>query len=336
MIHQNIRSLNQNLTSFTDFLSTIDLDFDVIGITETWLQNSIEYTPFIEGYNFIHKCRSSKAGGGVGIYIKSDVVFKQRPDLDFYDSDILESIFVEILRPNQSNIVIGTIYRQPNTNVDLFNTKLNELLAKLGREQKLCYLMGDFNIDFLNYQQHKHTNDFIDTMFSHYFMPLINRPTRITSHSATAIDNIFVNSTLETNQFLNGILLSDVSDHLPIFTLLSQQSIPDSRHVNLFRRDINPRTKSNFKAELIKCKWDEVYQSVNPNIAYNNFINKYNFIYNLCFPFKKISRKKPKLISKPWITRGLLKSIKTKSTLYKAFLSNPIEHNNTIYKKIQK
>ena len=104
-------------------------------------------------------------------------------------------------------------------------------------------------------------------MFSHYFMPLINRPTRITSHSATAIDNIFVNSTLETNQFLNGILLSDVSDHLAIFTLLSQQSIPNSRHVNLFRRDINPRTKSNFKGELIKCKWDEVYQTVNPNIA---------------------------------------------------------------------
>ena len=157
-------------------------------------------------------------------------------------SDILESIFVEILRPNHSNIIIGTIYRQPNTNVDLFITKLNELLGKLGREQKLCYLMGDFNIDLLKYQQHKHTNDFIDTMFSHYFMPLINRPTRITSHSATAIDNIFVNSTLETNQFLNGILLSDVSDHLPIFTLLSQQSIPDSRHVNLFRCDINPRT----------------------------------------------------------------------------------------------
>ena len=148
LIHQNIRSLNQNLTSFTDFLSTIDLDFDVIGITETWLQNSIEYTPFIEGYNFIHKCRSSKAGGGVGIYIKSDVVFKQKPDLDFYESDILESIFVEILRPNQSNIVIGTIYRQPNTNVDLSITKLNELLAKLGQEQKLRYLMGDFNIDF--------------------------------------------------------------------------------------------------------------------------------------------------------------------------------------------
>lgn len=53
-------------------------------------------------------------------------------------------------------------------------------------------------------------------MFSSSFYPLISRPTRITNcTSATLIDNIFVKS-LEDN-FTSGLLLTDISDHLPIF-----------------------------------------------------------------------------------------------------------------------
>ena len=54
-------------------------------------------------------------------------------------------------------------------------------------------------------------------MFSSSFYPLILRPTRITSTSATLIDNIFVNS-LEDN-FTSGLLLTNISDHLPIFQI---------------------------------------------------------------------------------------------------------------------
>ena len=54
------------------------------------------------------------------------------------------------------------------------------------------------------------------------FVPLINRPTRITAHSATLIDNIFTNHF--TPRVLKGIVISDLSDHLPVFAYVSDDS----------------------------------------------------------------------------------------------------------------
>ena len=132
MMHLNARSLNQNLTNLTDFLTTIDVTFSIIGISETWLQSSSAST-HIDVYNFISKCRSDRPGGGVGLFIGSHLDFKQRTDLDFFNSDILESIFIEIRRPNLNNIIIGTIYRPPSADAELFVSKLDELLNKFSK-----------------------------------------------------------------------------------------------------------------------------------------------------------------------------------------------------------
>ena len=54
--------------------------------------------------------------------------------------------------------------------------------------------MGDFNINLLNEDVHTLTNDFLNIMSSNSLYPSITKPTRITSNSATLIDNIFTNS----------------------------------------------------------------------------------------------------------------------------------------------
>ena len=55
------------------------------------------------------------------------------------------------------------------------------------------YLCGDFNINLLNSESHNGTKDFIEMLYSLGLYPLIDRPSRITSNSATLIDNIFTN-----------------------------------------------------------------------------------------------------------------------------------------------
>ena len=64
-------------------------------------------------------------------------------------------------------------------------------MSKISKENKLVFVMGDFNVNLLNYESHNETNDFINTMVSHYLLPHILHPTRVTDHSATVIDNIF-------------------------------------------------------------------------------------------------------------------------------------------------
>ena len=60
---------------------------------------------------------------------------------------------------------------------------LNPLLEKLAKEQKTVFLLGDFNVDILKYEQHKATNKFLDSLSSNM----------ITSHSKSILDNIFSN-----------------------------------------------------------------------------------------------------------------------------------------------
>ena len=70
----------------------------------------------------------------------------------------------------------------------------NEQLSKISKENNICYLMGDFNSNLMNHQSHSVTGEFLDALYSNVFFPLITRPTRITSHSATLIDNHFSQS----------------------------------------------------------------------------------------------------------------------------------------------
>ena len=70
---------------------------------------------------------------------------------------------------------------------------LNKLLENISKEQKSIFLLGDFNVNLLNHNEHNQTNEFLDSLASNSFIPLILQPARITSHSNTLIDNIFPN-----------------------------------------------------------------------------------------------------------------------------------------------
>ena len=80
--------------------------------------------------------------------------------------------------------------------------------------------MGDFNINLLNADTHRLTSDFLQCLYSFMFMPLINKPTRGTSSTATLIDNIYCNDVTEC-KFIQRIMMTDISDHILIFCIKS-------------------------------------------------------------------------------------------------------------------
>ena len=80
-------------------------------------------------------------------------------------------------------------------------------------EKENSALLGDFNVNLLNFETHKPTEEFINTMSTNFYERHIIKPTTITCHTATLIDNIFFNSL----DFLtiSGNVIYDLSDHLP-------------------------------------------------------------------------------------------------------------------------
>ena len=63
-----------------------------------------------------------------------------------------------------------------------FNNILDNRLKKINQEQKTVFLLGDFNIDLMHYNEHKPTNGFLDSLVSNSYLPYIIQPSRHTSH----------------------------------------------------------------------------------------------------------------------------------------------------------
>ena len=186
VLHFNVRSLTNKLEDLQQYLGELVHKFSVIGISEMWLNIDNESQTQLPGYSFVNNNRNVKTGGGVGMFISSVINFHVRNDLNLQRDGVLESIFVE-------TSIIGTIYRQPNSNFNEFEADLKTILHKVDKENKTCILMGDFNIDLIKYESSHHVNRFLYQMYSSHFYPLINRPTRITANSATLTDNKFIN-----------------------------------------------------------------------------------------------------------------------------------------------
>ena len=87
-----------------------------------------------------------------------------------------------------------------------------------------------------------------------------------------------------------------------------------------------------FQAELQTVNWDDVAGHSVPNPAYEIFWNKYIASYNKCVPLKKVKARNGHL-NKPWLSKGLLKSINRKNILCKRYLCNPSSDRENQYKK---
>ena len=202
---------------------------------------------------------------------------------------------------------------------------LNNLLEKVSKEQKSAFLLGDFNINLLNYNVHSPTNEFLDSLASNSFLPYILQPTRITSHSKTLIDNIFTNVIFPDS--ISGNLRATISNHFPQFLIVPNIfSNPPSNKSNIYERDWSNFDQENFILDYFSIDWNETLKIEEQNIIYSTeiFLNKINKLLDNFAPFKKISKYKLKFKLKPWITPGLQKSISVKNKFLSDFIKKRI------------
>ena len=111
LCHINIRSIRKNISALENYIDMLQYDFQIIGLSETWLSNNDCGLYNLQGFHMIEKHRSCQSGGGVAICLKSEIEYKTRTDLDIFD-DHIESVYVEIDKSHfgtNKNIVIGTI-----------------------------------------------------------------------------------------------------------------------------------------------------------------------------------------------------------------------------------
>ena len=140
--------------------------------------------------------------------------------------------------------------------------------------------MGDYNVNLLNHNCHNPTSEFIENIMSNTFYPLISMPTRISDNSATLIDNIFTNVTENILQ-VSGVLITDISDHFPIFHIGCPVNLSKSKSINpKTKYVVNEQTLNALNVDLTLVDWSMVYQKSDPNDAYNCFYSIYKSLYD--------------------------------------------------------
>ena len=137
------------------------LGFHIFTLSETWLTNDMPDNFLnIEGYNLVRWDRSwcedgsnsVKRGGGVALYIKEDLTFtSQRLQQYNVSNRNNECLWVHVVRENAKDIIIGTVYRPPGGNVEMFCDYLKNTLEEIGNNfNKEIFILGDFNINYLD------------------------------------------------------------------------------------------------------------------------------------------------------------------------------------------
>ena len=180
----NIRSVlahQQELKQLLRDLEKKNSPIDVVLLCETFLSKNTINMVNIAGYTHIGNCRSEKKGGGESILLKDGIAYKRRTDLDIFQEGETKSVFVEILSKSGKKIIIGSMYRPPNTDISQFSNNIVNIIRQaktaMGKSLPEIIIGMDHNIDLLKGSHHNPTQKFIDDLSNIDLFPTITRPT---------------------------------------------------------------------------------------------------------------------------------------------------------------
>ncbi|XP_044753948.1 uncharacterized protein LOC123313237 [Coccinella septempunctata] len=180
-------------------------------VTEHWQSTAELEALAIDGFKLASKyCRPINCHGECAVYCRDGIVYKER--FDFVNISIPYVFECSAIETTINNVqlTIISIYRPnsyPRCDINLFFEKLYHLLEKLTNSNSHYIIAGDFNINIL--ANTSETQKFISILEGFGASLSVHEPTRITSNSATCIDNFITN----LNSYDAIVVPSHISDH---------------------------------------------------------------------------------------------------------------------------
>ena len=312
VLSMNVRSFNANIDAFVGLLQSLQRQPDIIVLTETWIVRDNDNSCNIEGYHSYHTTREGGRGGGVSVFCRDNLNTLHIPQGSTANNTI-ESCMVQVVNIEHKIIILG-IYRPHSDLIQNFTDQLEMIITNNTNPNQSIILIGDFNINLLDLDNASIEN-FQTTLQSMHFIPTITKPTRFPPPSApgvpTLLDHVWSN---RLHDHSSSILLSDITDHCPIIIHLYNFEDSNKKTKVSFRIHKQPYI-NNFLDEVAQVNWEYDVDAC-PNTLMFNFNKIMNELYCRNFPLKTkyIGTKR---LMKPWITPGIMKSIKTKSRYFK-------------------
>lgn len=299
----NIRSINCNLDRFLIFLTKLELQIDIIVLSESWT-DSDTIIPTINGYDNFSTKKTYNQNDGVVAYVKSSI------SVISTEINIKEGNCLRLDLPDDLTIICTyrpSTFKNPTNYINSLNSFLQTL------QTGNIIFTGDVNIDTLPGNATTKTNDYLNMMAFHGLRQGIDKATR----QNACLDHFMVKCKYDCHTFV----FDAFTDHSPILI-----------HINkpINKKPTQPFTKSFIdyeciRSELKKIDWDFLYSCKDVNEATANVSQNIQTIISKNTTVVTISKKLKPL--KPWITIGMMKSIRIRDKLFKKTKKQPNDIN---------
>ena len=112
--HMNVCSLTKNFDDFDILLNDLNVNFDILAITESRIQKdaSSPVNLHLDNYS-IEQTPAETSPGGNLLYISKRLSYQLRNDLKLYHPGKIESTFIEIINSKSTNVIVGCICKHP-------------------------------------------------------------------------------------------------------------------------------------------------------------------------------------------------------------------------------
>lgn len=292
------------------YMSSFSTNYDIIVCTETWLHKDKKHLAFLEGYQAVHKPATKNRADGVSIYIR-DILSFEIVQESFEGCSGL-SISIEY---QQRKIKVTGIYRSSAFKDErVFLDWLKKYLGDTNIANHV--ILGDFNLDLLD--PDKNVRDYSDILASKNYVSLINEPTRpnLITGKDSCIDHIHTKIKSQAISYKAQVIKTDLTDHYAVachFRLTDKGHDKDEFHPAVLNVNIA-------NSMLKNVNWDSVLNCKNVDEAMGKF-------YELIAPIIDGSSRQPKPNNKitrlkPWMTPGILKSIRKRNSIHKLLVKD--------------
>ncbi|CAG4937325.1 unnamed protein product [Colias eurytheme] len=313
VVHINAQSIPAH---YTDFLASFESsNVQAICVSESWLKPSLPSSSYsLPGFRLIRNDRIGRGGGGVAIYLRSQIPFtilSSSPQPTPADS--AEHLFLEII-VSHVKILLGVVY-SPSSTLDFFPS-FDILLEQFTPSYSHTIIMGDFNTCLLKRDSRSYKLEAIIDSYNLHILPL--QPTHHFPNSIPSLLDLII---ISNPNFISnhGQCSADAFSYHNLIFLSYNIRPPKSKPQVVLQRNFSRMDLERLCSDAKKIDWNVINQCDNVNDKVEIFNSLITQLYDVHAPVKPI---KLKHLPAPWLTENIKSLLNRKNQAKGKFKSS--------------
>ena len=338
--HANVRSLTAIINDPNDtnhHISKFELvrnhilhyKYNIFGISETWLDNSVQTKFSIDGYHDPIRKDFNRHQRGIMVYISKSTPAVRREDLEPANS---ESICVELQLRNKKVLVVNC-YRVQDYDVVDFCADTDSIIDSASEEFDEIVFLGDMNARNELFWNQDLTNTEGRALYSSFnalgFVQMIHEPTRIVGNTRSCIDLIFANNPFTFSEVGTHDKIAEICDHHPIYAILNY-SIQKPKSFKRWVWNFKNGDFDKFRQLLLNAPWHSCYVMNNVDDTVRNWMELFTVCAEACIPHYEATIRPG---DKDFMNSNIRKNMTLRDRLRKQYKQSGNEEIGNMYRR---